>query len=155
MRYSPSTSRAAFACSAVCLALAGCAGSLDQPGRFAYLGFPPDAGSGDTSSDGGCDPVTDIFPLSCTASACHSAQSQQANLDLQSPGLPKRLVNKPAHGGPGYLIDASNPAQSVLYTKLTATPPFQFQMPLGALPLSTDEMSCLLGWVQAAAAAGP
>jgi hypothetical protein len=94
--------------------------------------------------------VTDIFTPSCTASACHSAQSQQANLDLESSGLPLRLVNKLAHGGPGYLIDSKNPGQSVLYLKVTANPPFQFQMPLGTPPLSPDEMACLLAWVQAA-----
>jgi hypothetical protein len=59
-------------------------------------------------------------------------------------------VNKKAHGGPGLLIDKANPGQSVLYTKGTDTPPFQFQMPLGAPPLSADEMACLLGWIQAA-----
>jgi len=136
---------------AVCVALLGCAGSLDHPERFAYLGSGSDAGPANASSDGGCDPITDIFPLSCTTSACHSVQSQQANLDLESPGLPKRLVNKPAHGGPGYLIDSKSPGNSVLYLKVTDNPPFQFQMPLGAPPLSSDEMSCLLAWVQAAA----
>ncbi len=150
MRFSPSTSRAAFVSSAICLALLGCAGSLDHPERFAYLAAGPDAGSPGPASDGGCDPVTDIFPPSCTASACHSTQSQQANLDLESSGLPLRLVNKLAHGGPGYLIDSKNPGQSVLYLKVTANPPFQFQMPLGAQPLSPDEMACLLAWVQAA-----
>ncbi len=150
MRCSPSTSRAAFACSAVCLALLGCAGSLDHPERFAYLGQGPDAGPSGSPSDGGCDPVTDIFPPSCTVSACHSAQSQQGNLDLESPGLPKRLVDKLAHGGPGYLIDSKNPGQSVLLLKVTDNPPFQFQMPLGAPPLSPDEIACLQKWVQAA-----
>src|SRR5258708_3565347 len=164
MRCSLSTSRAAFASRrvspysatrlcrrlgsgtpggglvAICLALLGCAGSLDHPERFAYLGAGPDAGPSGTSSNGGCDPVTVISPPSCAPSACHSAQSQQANLDLESPGLPKRLVNKPAHGGPGYLIDAKTPAQSVLYEKVTDNPPFQFQMPLGASPLSPDEI---------------
>jgi hypothetical protein len=149
MRCSPSTSHAAFVSSAVGLALLGCAGSLEHPERFAYLGRGPDGGSA-SPSDGGCDPVTDIFPPSCTTSACHSAQSQQANLDLESAGLPKRLVNKLAHGGPGYLIDSKNPGQSVLYLKVTGNPPFQFQMPLGAPPLSSDEMACLLAWVQAA-----
>lgn len=152
MRCSLSTSRAAIASSAICLALSGCAGSLDHPERFAYLGAGPDAGPPDSSSDGGCDPVTNIFPPSCTTSACHSAQSQQGNLDLESPGLPKRLVNKLAHGGPGLLIDSKNPAQSVLYLKLTDDPPFQFQMPLGAPPLSADEMACLQAWIEAAAA---
>jgi hypothetical protein len=146
----PSTWRAAFASSAVCLALLGCAGSLDHPERFANL-TGPDAGSVNPPSDGGCDPVIDIFPVSCSTSACHSAQSQQGNLDLESPGLPDRLKNKAAHGGPGYLIDTQNPAQSVLFLKVTANPPFQFQMPLGAPPLSANEMACLQAWVQAAA----
>ena len=151
MRCSPSISRAAFATSAVCLALLGCAGALDRPERFGNLSRP-DAGSVDPSSDGGCDPIIVMFPLSCSTSACHSAQSQQGNLDLESPGLPKRLVGKAAHGGPGLLIDASNPAQSVMLLKVKDTPPFQFQMPLGAPPLSPEEMACLQGWVDAAVA---
>jgi hypothetical protein len=153
MRCSRSTSRAAIASSAVLLALWACAGSLDQPERFAYLGAPPDAGTTvPPDDDGGCDPVADIFPPSCTTSACHSAQSQQGNLDLESPGLPQRLVNKAAHGGPGLLIDPKDPAQSVLLLKVTDNPPFQFQMPLGLDPLSKDEFACLQAWVDAAAA---
>ena len=154
MRSLQSTSLAAIACS-----LLACAGKLDQPGRFAYLANPSDGGvtSGPIDlDDAGCDPVTDIFPPSCTTSACHSAQSQQGNLDLQSAGLPKRLVGKLAHGGPGLLIDPAHVDQSVLLTKLSDTPPFGFQMPLGASPLSADEMTCLTAWVGAAVTdAGP
>ena len=152
MSCSPSTSRAAIAISAVCLALAACAGPLEDPGRFANLGPAPDAGTVTPPSDGGCDPVADLFPLSCATSACHSAQSQQGNLDLQSSGLPARLVGKQAYGGPGLLIDSTNPDQSVLYLKVTDTPPFQFQMPLGAPPLSAADMACLQAWVRAAVA---
>ena len=147
MRCSRSTSRAAIACS---LALIGCAGGLSSPERFAYLGAPPDGGSAPSDSDGGCDPVTDIFPPNCTTSACHSAATKQANLDLESAGLPQRLLNAPAHGGPGLLIDKANPLQSVLYTKVTDTPPFGFQMPLSGA-LSADEISCLRDWITAAA----
>jgi len=150
MSCSPSTWRAAFACSAVWLALLGCAGSLDHPERFANLGQAPDAGPENPPSDGGCNPVVDIFPVGCSTSACHSAQSQQANLDLESAGLPQRLVGKAAHGGPGLLIDPQNPSQSVLLLKLSADPPFQFQMPLGAPPLSPGDVACLQAWVQAA-----
>ncbi len=152
MSCSLSISRAAFACSLLA-GLLGCAGGLDHPERFAYLGQGSDAGAAaPPDADGGCNPVTDIFPVSCTTSACHSAQSQQGNLDLESAGLPARLVDKQAHGGPGLLIDSKDPSQSVLYLKTTATPPFGFQMPLGADPLSPDEMACLLAWVQAAVA---
>lgn len=145
MRFLLSTLLAAIASS-------GCAGSLDQPSRFAYLGAPPDAGTAPSDSDGGCDPLTQIFPPSCTTSACHSAGSQQGSLDLESPGLPLRLVNKRAAGGPGYVIDKANPLQSVLLLKLQDAPPYGFQMPLGASPLTSDEVSCLTSWVQAAVA---
>ncbi len=147
----PSISRAAIASSAICLALMGCAGSLDRPERFQNLSGP-DAGPPVSGSDGGCDPVIVMFPLSCSTGACHSAQSQQGNLDLESPGLPQRLVGKPAHGGPGLVIDKASPDQSVMLLKVSNNPPFQFQMPLGAPPLTTDEMACLQGWVEAAAA---
>ncbi|HTO96207.1 MAG TPA: hypothetical protein VMK66_04105 [Myxococcales bacterium] len=151
MSISRSTWLAAITCSAACLALWGCAGSLDRPERFQNLGSAPDSGTGG-SSDGGCEPLIDIFPPSCSTSACHSAQSQQGNLDLESPGLPDRLVNKQAHGGPGKIIDSANPLQSVILTKLSDPPPFQFQMPLGAAPLSSDEVACLQSWVEAAVA---
>ncbi len=149
MRCSPSIWRAAIASSAVCFALLGCAGSLDRPERFENLAGL-DAGQPDITPDGGCDPVIVMFPLSCSTGACHSAQSQQGNLDLESPGLPNRLVNKQAHGGPGLLIDPNNPAQSVMLLKVSDNPPFQFQMPLGAAPLTPDEMACLTAWVDAA-----
>ena len=149
MSCSASTWRAASACS-LALALVGCAGALDQPERFTNLGTP-DAGQV-PASDGGCDPVGQMFPLSCSTSACHSAQSQQANLDLESPGLPARLVGKQAHGGPGLLIDAANPAQSVMLLKVLDPPPFQFQMPLGAPPLSPEDTACLHAWIDSAVA---
>src|SRR3954464_13701484 len=98
MRSSLSTSLAAIGSSAL-LALAGCAGSLDQPERFAYLNAPRDAGGDrgpDPDSDAGCDPVKDIFPPHCTTGGCHSAQSQQGSLDLQAPGMPARVLNKQA-----------------------------------------------------------
>jgi len=151
MSCSQSTWRARFASSAACLALLGCAGSLDNPERFENLANL-DGGQVTPPSDGGCDPVIDIFPVGCATSACHSAQSQQGSLDLQSAGLPQRLVNQTAHGGPGLLIDKQNPAQSVILLKLMAPPPFGFQMPLGAPPLSPDEVACIQAWVQAAAA---
>ena len=139
------------ASAAVALAVASCAGALDDPGRFAYLAGGSDAGPA-SASDAGCDAVSRVFVPSCATSACHSAQTQQANLDLESPGLPRRLVQKPASGGPGFLIDAQSPDRSVLYLKVTSTPPFNFQMPLGAPPLPPDQVACLKAWVEAAVA---
>ncbi|HUJ28015.1 MAG TPA: hypothetical protein VLW85_18465 [Myxococcales bacterium] len=130
--------------------LCACAGKLDDPGRFAYVNAPPDGGTVSDEGDGGCDPLIDIFPPSCSTSACHAAESQQGGLDLQSAGLPQRLVGKRAAGGPGFVIDQANPLQSVLLTKLQDPPPYGFQMPLGAPPLTDDETACLTAWVQAA-----
>ncbi len=94
--------------------------------------------------------MTTIFIPSCTTSTCHSARSQQGNLDLESPGLPQRLLNVQASGGPGRIIDTANPDQSVLYTKLLNPPPFKFQMPLGRPQLSADDVLCVQQWVHAA-----
>ena len=141
-------SRWAIACSAA--VAIGCAGGLSDPERFAYLdGGAADAGT-IGSGDAGCDPVPTIFASTCAAGACHSAQTQQASLDLQSAGLPQRLVGKPASGGPGLLIDPQQPLRSVLLTKLSDSPPFNFQMPLGAPPLDPDQVACIQLWIQAA-----
>ena len=149
MSWLPSNWRSACACS-VALSLFGCAGALEDPARFDYLDAGAGSDGGVARGDGGCDPVTTIFIPGCTTSSCHSARAQQGNLDLESPGLPHRLVNAPASGGPGLLIDAKSPDQSVLYTKVTDTPPFKFQMPLGTPPLGPDELACLQQWVHAA-----
>lgn len=148
MSCGPSIWRASCAGSLL-LALVACEGSLQDPARFDYLNGTADAGT-PSSGAGGCDAVSTILAPSCATAACHSGQTQQANLDLESPGLPKRLVQKPASGGPGLLIDAQNPDRSVLYLKVTDTPPFNFQMPLGAPPLSSDQVACLKAWVEAA-----
>lgn len=151
MSFGPPTSPSRCACSALAaMLLASCAGSLADPERFAYLDGGDDGGGVVSGGDGGCDPVATIFVPSCATGACHTAQTQQANLDLQSPGLPQRLVEKPASGGPGFLIDSLDPSKSVLYLKVTSSPPFNFQMPLGAPPLSSDEVACIRTWVAAA-----
>ena len=75
-----------------------------------------------------------------------SAAAKSQNLDLQSPGVAARLVGVAASGG-GLLIDPTDPSQSVVYTKLTATPPFGSRMPLGMVPLDDAMLACVLSWV--------
>ena len=111
----------------------------------------PDAGPPDAGHPPVCDPVKTFFSPSCATGLCHGADIQQANLDLASPGMPGRLVGKQANGGPGLLIDPAHPDQSVLYAKVLADPPFNFQMPLAGEALSDVEVQCLLDWVRAAA----
>jgi hypothetical protein len=59
-----------------------------------------------------------------------------------------RLSGKEAAGGPGVLIDPTTPAASVLYTKLTATPPFGARMPLVGAPLGDGDIACVLSWIE-------
>lgn len=143
-----STLRLACVCSAALLA--ACAGALEDPARFDYLDAGPGSDAGFARGDGGCDPVPAIFVPTCATASCHSARAQQGKLDLESPGLPHRLVGAQAAGGPGLLIDPKNPDQSVLLTKLGDTPPFKFQMPLGRAPLGADDVACVQDWVRAA-----
>jgi hypothetical protein len=135
------------------VSLCGCPGALEDPSAFDYLldgGLPGGPG---TITPGSCDPVTQIFPMTCATGACHSAAGMQNKLDLQSPGLPERLVGKAAFGGPGLLIDPTSPDSSVLYLKVTDHPPFGFQMPLVGGPLPDDQVACLKEWVEQAVTA--
>ncbi len=99
-------------------------------------------------SDGGCPDIpTEVLQPQCAA--CHSTASPQGGLDLQSPDLPARLVGIQAQGG-GLLVDPANPTASVLYAKLTSTPPFGSRMPLLGQPLDDATMACVLTWITAA-----
>jgi hypothetical protein len=66
---------------------------------------------------------------------------------LLSPNLAARLVGIPATEGPGLLIDPATPSNSVLYTKLSAAPPFGVRMPQGKTPLDSGDMGCVLAWI--------
>ena len=126
--------------------MASCSpGSLDDPGRFDVKGSASgtDIGGGDQDSgaasilgDGGaCPDIPQFFAATCTASSCHNASDEAQGLNLQSPDVKSRLVSVMATEGPGLLVDPSAPRASVLYLKLTASPPFGAQMPLGQKPL--------------------
>jgi hypothetical protein len=117
-------------------ACVGCPGSLEDPSRF-------------SDAAGSCPDVpTAVFQTTCSStSGCHSATDKQLGLDLQSPGVAARLIGVHPMGGPGLLIDPSNPAVSVVYTKLTATPPFGARMPFGQTPLDDATIACVLQWI--------
>jgi hypothetical protein len=117
--------------------LAGCPGTLDDPARF--------------ETDGSaCPDMPTFFTETCALAGCHSAQSMTAGLDLASPNVFQRLSGKRVSGGggTGLLIDPSNPVGSVLYTKVTATPPYPNRMPASGGPLSDDEIACVLTWIE-------
>jgi hypothetical protein len=125
---------------AVAAVLAGCPGTLDDPARF--------------ETDGSaCPDMSMFFSQTCALAGCHSAQSMTGGLDLASPNVFQRLSGKKAMGGggTGLLIDPSNPSDSVLYTKVTATPPYPNRMPASGGPLSDDEIACVLTWIETSA----
>jgi len=149
----------ASACLALAAATAGCPTSLDEPGRFGENGSAPGTDLGGDGPDGGairgvlgeggaCPDIPRFFAATCTTSKCHNASDQAQGLDLQSPDVASRLVSVMATEGPGVLIDPSAPSASVLYRKLTASPPFGAQMPLGQKPLSGAMAACVLDWIE-------
>jgi hypothetical protein len=120
-------------------ACVGCPGSLEDPARF-------------TSEGGGSCPDVpqQVFATVCSTSpGCHATADKTMGLDLQSPNVASRLIGVMAMGGPGLLIDPSDPAMSVMYTKLTASPPFGARMPFGETPLDDATIACVLQWITA------
>jgi hypothetical protein len=83
---------------------------------------------------------------SCGVAGCHDATTKAEALDLASPDVAARLVGVLAVEGNGLLIDPASPGASVVYTKLTATPPFGGRMPTGT-PLDDATIQCVLSWV--------
>jgi hypothetical protein len=122
--------------------LAGCPGHLEDPGRFAG-----EFGTGGSTTTA-CPDVPTLLSTTCTAAGCHAATTPAAGLDLASPGVFMRLSGKQAMGGSGLLVDPTNPASSVLYTKLMSPPPFGSRMPLVGMPLGDAEVACVLTWIE-------
>ena len=122
------------------------------------------AGSGGAAVDGdlpAC--VTALFkPTSsgkCSNGVCHHGANAPGGLDLASPGVSARLVDQtashlganPSSGCPrgDKLIDSANPQDSWLLKKLTldAAASCGAKMPATGF-LTSDELSCLTGWVE-------
>lgn len=151
----------------------GCAGTLDDPARFLdddagtagsadNAGDAGDEGPAETTdagatstpgTDASCPNIPQLFAATCTASSCHSSSNKAQGLDLQSPGLAARLVGVPATEGPGALINPSAPSQSIIYVKLQPNPAFGARMPLGAAPLDSATIACVLAWITQVATA--
>lgn len=92
----------------------------------------------------------------CTAAVCHG-DAQSGGLDLRSGVAHANLIDVPAQNGGGKRIDPGAPATSVLFNKLrAATDPGSVAilgspMPVGAAPLSADELEAIRVWIGAGA----
>lgn len=148
-----STQRVWFAGAfALLLGSGACAGTLDDPARFETQAVS-DGGVSDgglTDGGGACRDIPTLFAQTCSTAGCHGTTDKVQGLDLQSSNVASRLVNVHAAGG-GLLIDPTNPSQSVIYAKLTPTPPFGGRMPVGK-PLDSATIACVLSWVSGASA---
>ena len=116
--------------------LAGCGSGSD----------PNTESSCPTSSEG---IQTQILTPACGASSCHGAGVPALGLDLVSPGVTQRLVNVAANGcGDKTLVTPGRADTSYLLAKLSHdAPECGERMPLGAAPLSSQQMACLTTWV--------
>ena len=148
------------------LLLTGCPGTLDHPERFLLaVAGAPGSGGGDSAARAGADAgsdadagpdngpcgdvVTRIFIPSCGGTGCHGANGPQQDLDLVSPGVAARVVGVPGTGCVSILADPTNPEASLIYQKLSPTPPCGSPMPLARPALSDDDAACVLAWIAA------
>ena len=139
---------------------AGGAGGSSGAAGSGGSGTAGSAGSGPIVSTPDC--VLTLFKTgsgSCSGSVCHDQGVNAAGgLDLASPNVAARLVDQVAlHTAVGptdvcptgdKLIDTSNPTESWLLKKLSATGVGMCGsvMPLGGT-LSADQLSCLQDWI--------
>jgi hypothetical protein len=130
--------------------LVACAPELEYKERFVL-----DAGSGALAAtlDAApatlepCPDVPTLLATSCATTSCHTTKDHVGGLDLELAPLPYRMFAAPAVGGVGMLIDPTAPERSVLYTKMTDTPPFGARMPMGVAPLDSKQMDCTRTWI--------
>ena len=127
------------------LLLAGCADDFV---------LSPDGSTPDASLPPGACSVEALFASRCVT-ACHQQSTRLGGLDLESPNLVARLLDKRAAGRGDYLlIDSELPEESALYLKLDARPPYGTRMPQAAEGLSAADRACVLSWISAAVDGG-
>jgi hypothetical protein len=105
----------------------------------------PDAGKTDAST--GCD-FKGLVQMKCGNINCHGAPASSTGLDLTSASLATRLAGRKGATACNdkLLINTADPAQSMLYLKVTGSS-CGVKMPLGG-SLSSDEEACVLSWIE-------
>jgi hypothetical protein len=94
-----------------------------------------------------------IFRPVCGTSPCHDANLPQAYLDLVTPGVETRVVDKPSSCPTELIVDSAAPAKSLLLGKVVSAAVGTFPMcgdpmpPLG-VSLSAIQIACVREWVE-------
>ncbi|HEX4337476.1 MAG TPA: hypothetical protein VH062_16290 [Polyangiaceae bacterium] len=145
-----------------CLASLWCAhgclapGSLDNEAAFRVQrdgAVSPGGGTSQTEggAEVGCKAACTTFQTTCAASGCHNPDDLASNLDLKSAGIVKRISGTDAESASCLgqtLLVPGNPAKSLVYTKLAATPACGIRMPLTGM-LSASDIDCVRRWTLA------
>jgi hypothetical protein len=157
-------SRCVASQSAVWMAAALLVGSVSS-GCSSDDTMSPAAGSG--GSNGGATGATftqvlALFGGTPNCQICHALSPSSANGGLQFKPSDKAqaygaLVGPSSAGGSGsqcggkkYVV-AGNPSGSLLYTKLTSSPPCGVRMPMSGVPLTPDQLQIVSSWIMAGA----
>jgi len=118
------------------------------------------SGPGGASGSGGeADPCVLTSLKSCQTVGCHGGSTVSANLNLDASTLVtdfRTLVRRnsgdysyPAACRPGtfYLIDPTNPENSLIYQKLSDIPLCGMRMPQIGAALKPADKACVLSWI--------
>jgi hypothetical protein len=128
-------------------------------------GSTPTAGTGGGAGNGGSSAtLTQVVAIfqSKACGACHSSAPSSANGGLQfdpsnKSSLHTALVGKKSAGTNGSkcggmtYVEADEPSSSLLYQKLSGSPPCGVRMPQGGTPLSESELATVSSWIQGGA----
>jgi hypothetical protein len=94
-----------------------------------------------------CEAIGPYLDKKCANAGCHGAMMPAANLDLVSPGVEGRIADKSAMCG-GLLVNTNDPQASLVYTKLLDQPPCGGRMPFLQEALPSEEIDCILTWIE-------
>lgn len=135
------------------LAIVGCAAELDRSQDYDWAYADSQGGSGNQGGGSNVpqDPpcLTKLMNDKCTL--CHFSGASAdlgKELDLQSPNLGQRLVNKASKCGDPPIVDPSNKSNSSLLLRVTgmAKGCAGSVMPPGG-PLSGNDLKCVQDWI--------
>lgn len=122
-----------FAIASWIVVASGCPGTLTEEEKKMFQG------------GGSCPDVPSLLAAKCGTAGCHGAGG---TLDLASSGVEARLVGKTGSAacGSATLADPANPMNSLLYQKISDSPPCGTRMPIGS-PLTQVEVDCIEEWI--------
>ncbi len=115
-----------------------------------YAGCQYAAEFGETPTDSGSkfsEHVQPILDVRCATAGCHGELAPAAGLDLTQGSSYDNLMLPSSQNPDVPRVTPGNPTNSYLITKLTGNGISGMQMPLGALPLTANEIEVIRAWI--------